>query len=264
MLLLKLLIVPFFLAAISVAARRWGPQIGGLLAGFPVVTGPILYFISQEQGALFAAEAARGSLLAVIACVVFGITYSHGSRKFGWPLTAVLALSSWVAAAFVLAHLPASLLLATGFALLALMTGPLLLPATVDATQPAQALSRTDLAARMIAGAALVVAVTAFAGTVGTRWSGLMAMFPVLGTVLGVFSHRRSGPVFVARLFRGMFAGFYSFAAFCISLSLLLQHLPVAGAFLASVVLAMLVQGGVHWVTARRNSFKPNPLRGSA
>ncbi|MGY0619613.1 hypothetical protein [Lysobacter sp. A378] len=259
MLLLKLLIVPLFLAGISVAARRWGPQVAGLLAGFPVVTGPILYFLSQEQGALFAAKAAQGSLLAVIACVVFGIAYSHGSRKLGWPLTVVLGLSSWVVVAFVLSHLPASLPLAAGFALLALVTGPFLLPAILDTAQPAQPLPTTELVARMVAGAVLVVAVTAVAGAVGTRWSGLMAMFPVLGTVLGLFSHRRSGPLFVARLFRGMFRGFYSFATFCISLSLLLQLLPVAGAFLASVVMAMLVQAGVHWVTTPNNSFKPKP-----
>lgn len=264
MLILKLLIVPFFLAGISVAARRWGPQVGGLLAGFPVVTGPILYFLLLEQGAPFAATAAQGSLLAVIACVAFGIVYSHGSRKLGWPLTVALGLSSWVAAAFALSHLPSGLPLAAGLTLLALAAGPFLLPSAIEPAQPAQPLPRAELAARMVAGAALVIAVTAVAATVGTRWAGLMAMFPVLGTVLGVFSHRRSGPLYVSRLFRGMFRGFYSFATFCISLSLLLKLLPATWAFAASVALAMLVQGGVYWATAPNNSSKPTPLRGVA
>jgi hypothetical protein len=79
MLLLKLLIVPLFLCGVSLAARRWGPQIGGLLAGFPVVTGPILFFLSVEQGSEFAARAAQGSLLAVIACIAFGVAYRAGS-----------------------------------------------------------------------------------------------------------------------------------------------------------------------------------------
>lgn len=263
MLLLKLLIVPIFLAAVSMADRRWGPQVGGLLAGFPVVTGPILYFLSLEQGATFAAASAQGSLLAVIACVAFGISYCHSSRRFGWPLTIALGLLSWVAAAFALSHLPDGLPLALGLTFIALAAGPFLLPSTVDPDPPAAPLPTTNLAARMVAGAAMVIAVTAVAAAVGTRWAGLMAMFPVLGTVLGVFSHRSSGPLYVARLFRGMFRGFYSFAAFCVSLSLLLTLLPTAGAFGASVALAMLVQAGVYRATAPDNSMKPMPLRGA-
>src|SRR5690606_14859797 len=151
MLLLKLLIVPVFLAGISLAARRWGPQIGGLLAGFPVVTGPILYFLLLEQGAPFAAAAAQGSLLAVIASVAFGAAYSHGSRRLAWPLTVVLGFSSWVAAAFLLSHLPAGLPLAAGLTFLALAAGPFLLPSGPDPVQPARPLPRTELAARMAA-----------------------------------------------------------------------------------------------------------------
>jgi uncharacterized membrane protein (GlpM family) len=123
---------------------------------------------------------------------------------------------------------------------------------------------RSELAIRMVAGAVLVLIVTVAASAVGTRWAGLMAMFPVLGTVLGVFSHRQSGPPFVARLFRGMFRGFYSFATFCVSLTLLLGSLPTAAAFAAAVALALLVQCGVYWATAPDSSSKPTPLRGTA
>jgi uncharacterized membrane protein (GlpM family) len=256
MLFLKLLIVPFFLAGVSMAACRWGPQVGGLLAGFPVVTGPILCFLLLEQGPQFAATAAQGSLLAVIACVAFGIAYSHGSLRLGWPFSVALGLSSWVATALVLSRLPPGLPLAAGLTFIALAAGPFLLPLGSDPAQPAQLLPRAELTARMVAGAALVIALTAAAETVGTRWAGLMAMFPVLGAVLGVFSHRRSGAMYVSRLFRGMFRGFYSFATFCISLSLLLKRLPATGAFTASVTLAMLVQAAVYWATAPNNSLK--------
>ncbi len=160
------------------AARRWGPQVGGLLAGFPVVTGPILYFLFLEQGAPFAASASQGSLLAVIACVAFGIAYAHASRRLGWPLAIALGLSAWVAAAFALSHLPSDLPLAAGLTLLVLAAGPFLLPSAIDPAQPAQPLPRAELGARMVAGAVLVIAVTAVAAVVGTRWAGLLAMFP--------------------------------------------------------------------------------------
>jgi hypothetical protein len=43
MLALKLLLVPMFLALVSMAGKRWGPAIAGWLAGFPIVAGPILW-----------------------------------------------------------------------------------------------------------------------------------------------------------------------------------------------------------------------------
>ena len=122
----------------------------------------------------------------------------------------------------------------------------------------------SELLARMVAGAVLVLVVTLVAATVGTRWAGLLAVFPVLSTVLGVFSLRQSGPLFVARLFRGMFYGFYSFTAFCVSLALLLGSLPIAAAFAAAIAAALLVQGGVYWATTADNSSKPAALRRTA
>jgi uncharacterized membrane protein (GlpM family) len=252
MLLLKLLIVPMFLGGVSLAARRWGPQIGGLLAGFPVVTGPVLFFLSLEQGPEFAAQAAQGSLLAVIACVAFGLAYSHSSRKVQWPLAVVLGFLSWLAAAAALAWFPSSLPWAATLTLVVVTAGPLLLPPSANLQSRPVPMARSELAIRMVAGAMLVLIVTVAASEVGTRWTGLMAMFPILGTILGAFSHRQSGAQFVARLFHGMFRGFYSFAAFCVSVALLLGSLPTLGAFVTAVTLALLVQGGVYWATVPR------------
>jgi hypothetical protein len=261
MFLLKLLIVPLFLLGISLAARRWGPGVGGLLAGFPVVTGPILFFISLEQGPQFAALAAQGSLLAVVACIAFGVAYSHSGRRLAWFCSALLGLLAWLGSAAALANFSGSLPWAAALTLLAVATGPLWLPPAAGPEQPAAPLSRSELGARMLAGALLVTAVTAVAASLGTRWAGLMAMFPVLGMVLGVFSLRRSGPLFVARLFLGMFRGFYSFAAFCASLVLLLPVIPVGAAFATALTFAVLVQAGVYRVTASTTPSKLTPLR---
>jgi len=52
-LLLKLTIVPIFIGLITLAGRKWGPTIAGLLGGLPVVGGPIIFFITLEQGVPF-------------------------------------------------------------------------------------------------------------------------------------------------------------------------------------------------------------------
>src|SRR5688572_1778556 len=50
LLILKLVLVPALVAGLTLAARRWGPFVGGLLLGLPVVAGPTLYFYAVEQG----------------------------------------------------------------------------------------------------------------------------------------------------------------------------------------------------------------------
>ena len=39
LLILKLLVAPGLVAAVTLAVRRWGPAVGGWLSGMPVVTG---------------------------------------------------------------------------------------------------------------------------------------------------------------------------------------------------------------------------------
>jgi hypothetical protein len=118
-------------------------------------------------------------------------------------------------------------------------------------------LPRSELAVRMFAGATLVMVVTVAAAALGPRWTGLLAMFPVLGSILGVFSHRRNGCFFVARLFRGMYFGFCSFATFCVVLSLALTTVSEPLAFAAAISAALVVQAIVYFTVALDGSPKP-------
>lgn len=260
MLLLKLLLVPFFLAAVSLAARRWGPQVGGLLAGMPVMAGPILLFLALEQGSRFAAKAAQGALLAVIASVAFGLVYAHSSQKFAWPAAIALAWTAWFGTALALSYFPDLPLAATAATIGAVSAGLLALPASAVLDQQSAPLPKTELVLRMFAGVVLVFVVTSVASTLGTRWAGLMAMFPVLGTILGIFCLRGSGPRFVAQLFGGMFRGFFAFTAFCLTLVLLLPSASIAAAFVTAVLIALLVQAVVYWLTVHRSTHKPARL----
>jgi hypothetical protein len=58
LLILKFLLAPGLVALASLAGRRWGLKVGGAIAGFPVVVGPILFFFAVEQGSGFASVAA--------------------------------------------------------------------------------------------------------------------------------------------------------------------------------------------------------------
>ena len=45
-LVLKLVVTPLLIAAATLVARRWGPGVGGWLAGFPLTSAPVSVFFA--------------------------------------------------------------------------------------------------------------------------------------------------------------------------------------------------------------------------
>ncbi len=241
LLLLKLGLVPTLICVVTLAGRRWGPAVAGWLSAFPIVSAPILFFITIEQGPVFAAHAAAATLSAVLAILVFATTYAWAATRYRWGLCIGAAFVAYFSAVTALRFWAPSLPVAATAVLAAQLLAPRLFPTLpVD---PARALARpNDLHWRMIAGAMLVLLVTQFSSRLGPQLSGMFAMFPVMGSVLAVFSHRNSGAGFAVKLLRGTVLGYYAFAVFCIALSLALQSMGTGAAFLLSLGSAILVQ----------------------
>jgi hypothetical protein len=241
MLVLKLLLVSAFLLAVSLAGRRWGAAVAGWLAGLPVVAGPVLFFIAVEQGTGFAAQAATASLSAVFASVAFSLAYAHAAHRMPWWAALLPGLGAWSGTAWVLWAMSPTWIEALLIAMVTLWFAPHLFPAAA-APGSARPQGRLELACRMLAGAALTLAVTWASGRVGTGWSGLLAVFPILGIVLAVFSHRTLGPAYAAALLRAMATGLYSFVAFCAALALALPELGLSLGFVLAIVASLLAQ----------------------
>lgn len=242
MLALKLLLVPGFLALVSLAGRRWGPGVAGWLAGFPAVAGSILFVLALEHGAAFAATAATASLAAVFASTCFSLAYANACVHRPWTVASPLAIGAWALASFALSLLPTRPSLGLAIALASLLIAPRLFP-RVAAPPRASRLDRRELALRMAAGAALTLAVSALAAAIGPARSGILSVFPVIGVVLTAFSQREAGPAFVVRLVQAMLRGLWSFIAFCLVLGALLPRVGIAPAFAAAALTAVLVQG---------------------
>ncbi|UGQ46150.1 hypothetical protein [Massilia endophytica] len=240
-LILKLFLVPFLIYMVTLAGRRWGPGVAGWLSAFPIVAGPIQLTITLEQGADFAATAAEGTLLAVVAILVFSLAYAWASGRFevtGSMICALFAYALTVAGLQAI-HPPlvACFVLVWGALLLALRLFPDVAPE--PGRSPVQG---NDLPWRMLAGAVLVLSVTFAASSLGPRLSGFLAMFPVMGSVLVGFSHARSGRAFAVSLMRGMVYGYYAFSVFCLVVALALRDWPIALTFGMAFCFAFGVQ----------------------
>lgn len=250
--LAKLLLAPLCVVAVSLAGRKWGVAVAGILGGLPVVAGPILVVLTLVHGRQFGAEAAAGTLLGLAALTLFVVVYGRASERIG-PMLSLLA--GWTAFILGVAFLRlldvplgASLIfVAAGFAVgLALLPEPTATPAVLPAPP------WWDLPARALAALVLVVALTAASGALGPSLSGLLAPFPVITSVLAVFTFAHGGFDQVRVLLRNFLVGFYGFAAFCFVLALGLDSLGGPVAFSTALVAALAVQATIFVLNSRR------------
>lgn len=238
LLILKLVLVPVLIGAVTWAGRRWGAGVAGRMSTFPLVAGPILIFVTLEQGALFAAQAASAAVAAIPAFAAFALAYAWLAKRHGWMPSLCGAYLAYAGVASLALWCRAPLLLSVVLDVLALLIATRLLPPTSSVVQRPRAV-RGELVLRMMCGAALVLLITGAADMLGPRAAGVLALFPVLGTVVTVFSHRIAGAAFVAVLLRAMVWGNFAMLAFCATLALALSCLPSPAAFGLAVLSAL-------------------------
>ncbi|MSO20893.1 MAG: hypothetical protein EXQ56_10615 [Acidobacteria bacterium] len=242
LLLLKLILVPLLIAAVTLATRKWGARVAGVLAALPIVAGPTLCFFAIEQGGAFASGAARATLLGLVAVAAFTAAYFSCSMRFGWTLSLA---AGWLAFGLVtglLFTLRVSVLTSFACAIAALTAVRLLIPAP-RAANATMKIPSWDIPARMLAAASLVFTVTFLAGKLGPNLSGLLTPFPVAIAILAAFEHAQLGWKSVARFFRGFLPALWSFAVFCLVFSMTVETHTLPITLLLSLTAQLIAQG---------------------
>jgi hypothetical protein len=244
--LLKVAVPPILVAAMSLAARRWGPTVGGLLMGLPWMTGPVLFFLGLDKGGEFAVAATSGIELGVVCICAFMLAYSAVSLVAPWPFCLVAAtLAFWVVGGIVQSE-PIPLLPAAAAALATLVATYYLLPRPRGPASPAP-LPWWDIPARMLATFVLVAVIMSSADRLGPQLSGLVSTYPVILVVVGCFTHHQWGVDALWRVQRGLTVSLTNFIAFFLVVGLTLPAVGVVPAFLlaaatALITSAMLIQ----------------------
>jgi hypothetical protein len=246
LLAVKLLLAPSFVIGASLAARRFGVRVGGLIGGLPVVAGPILLAYALEHGRAFAAGAATGTLLGLVSTIAFAVVYARLAGEASWGASLLGGWLAFAAATAAFSALALPLLVMLGVVTLAIVLGLAALPpqAGDDAREHA-APPAWDLPLRAACAGALVLSLTALAGWLGPRLSGLLAPFPIMATVLATFTHAQRGTDELRRLLYGLIAGFGAFALFCFALAVALRRLDTAASFALATTLGLCTQGVV-------------------
>ncbi len=254
LLLLKLTLTPILIGGASIAARRWGPAVGGWLVALPLTSGPVALYLALGQGPSFAAGAADGSLGGLLGDSLFALGYAALARRAPWPV----ALTAG-ALGFLVAAVGIQPLLGTPVpALLAVVVGGMVLSwwltPTAIARRTTSPLPWWDLPARVVVGTALVLAITEAADLLGPHASGVVATFPVYVSVLTVFAHHLEGSAQAMGIVRGLQLGLFGTAFFMATLSGTLAVIGVAAAFVVALAVLLAVHGTI--LTVRRRLLR--------
>ena len=247
LLLLKLTLTPILIGAASLAARRWGPSIGGWIVALPLTSGPVALYLAIDRGTAFAAGTAEGSIGGLLGDAAFALAYGWLARRAGWPLVTTCGFAAFGVAAVAVQPFvngpPVVLFLLVAAAMVVCLR---LAPSATE-TMPAGPLPAWDIPARMAVGTTIVLAITALAPVLGPQLSGILAAFPIYVTVLAIFAHRLEGPEQAMGVARGLQVGLFGTITFFLVITSTIVDLGLV----ASFGLGLLATFGVQLVSLR-------------
>jgi hypothetical protein len=241
LLVLRLVLVPILIAAVTLVTRRWGQRVGAFVTALPAVAGPTLVFYAVQQGSSFAADAARGSLLGLVGVAAFCLAYAHASSSVHWLSCLILGWSAFAVITTIMSRVTAGPLVAFAIAIAALIAVRQMLPARRPVA-PAGATPRWDLPLRMASAGALVFALTSAADRLGPSVSGILTPFPVATAILAGFTHAQRGSAACVEFLRAFIPGLCGFGVFCVTLALTLPRLSIAASFVVALVTQLVLQ----------------------
>jgi hypothetical protein len=256
----KIVLAPTFVVGASLIVRRYGARIGGLVGGLPVVAGPILLVFALDHGRAFAATAAAGTLLGIVSLLAFIVVYARVAGRVRWTASLILGWGAFFAMTAALSTVTLGADPALAVVLVAVATTLFVLPRAQGQLLSRGGLPAWDLPLRALSALALVLALTAVAAQLGAKLSGLLAPFPVIASVLAVFTHAQHGEQDLLRIMRGFVFGLVAYALFCFVLAVSLGSLGIAQAFLIATAAALATQAVALTLTWRRRGPAAEPL----
>lgn len=245
--MLSLIFVKWFsttlvVVCVSLAAVRLGPKIGGVLAGIPIVLGPGYFFMIREQSDPFVAEAALGSLHAMLATLIFCLSYVLLAKRLGAFASVACSSLVWIFLAAIADQLPGGVFLALTFFSIALIFSRAYINSIGLSSKAVSAPVRWgDLLVRGVLAGGVVCLTTILLANFDPAVSGIVLSFPIGMLMIALTLHQRYG-VEVARVtLANTQLGMLSLVAFSAVLSSSIELLDSNFSFWLSLFLSLLV-----------------------
>jgi len=239
-LLIKVTLMPVVMVVVTLASRKWGHKTGGLIASLPWIAGPILLFFILEQGKAFGLQSVPGILTGIVSLVGFCYSYARLASHFSWLPTLLLAYVTYCLIALVLRPVQVGLWTGYGMAMGSILLGLYAWPTPAQKTVAVRRLPY-DLLLRMVTATLFVMGITELAHRIGPTWSGILTPFPVITSILAVFTHYAQGHSATTLLLRGSMLGFLGYTTFLFLQAFLLPELSIGLSFLLALLVNILM-----------------------
>lgn len=255
LLLVKSLATIATVLGLTAVAERAGPMLAGILAGVPMGLAIIFLFFGLEEGPEFVVRAAPFALGGLAATLVSNLAFWFcSSRVPRYRLAASLvgSIGGFLSAALLIAEL--RLLVWSGTLLvlaLAVISMLVLRPVAVSGAVTRVRQTWLVVSLRAAFAVAVVLAVTEGAGFLGTRWSGLLAGFPVTLFPVLVIVQVQYTAEDAYTIIKGFPYGIPSLVIFAICAHALFVPFGVAAGFILSLAAALAWQA-LFFVLRRR------------
>ena len=244
---IKLIMMPIVIGGVTLASKKWGNLVGGMIASLPWIAAPIMLFFTLEQGIDFAVSSVKGIMIGTIGVLTFCFAYIYSAIRFRWYISIFCAYLTFLFTTFLLNVVQSYMNLNAWFALTIALS---LIGLYIFPKLPKQGiLNQTlkyDIYLRMIIITAFVILITFLAKILGPTWSGILTPFPIITAILAAFTHYTQGAYGTSITLRGMLAGYIGFATFLFLQAILLPHFPIAVSFavgfLVNVLLNLLMR----------------------
>lgn len=246
---LKLLITPLLMLSISLAAKRWGTHIGGLLSGLPVTSASVMLFLSLEQGPGFAALAVPGALAGVAAIQATYLFYYLVTKRTSALIGCLGALSFYVCVALIMNGVGS---LVASIAVTLCLVAAIIRATTQGAKAGAGGyvpVPRWVIPMRMLTATLLLLAITAGAQWLGPVVSGFLAPIPVIAWPLAVFAHVQGGRHELGAIVRGNAIGAIGVIGFYLTLKFVVEQWGIFAAVAIGVTLAVVLTAALAALT---------------
>lgn len=245
-LLIKVTLMPFVIGLVTLVSRKWGNKAGGLIASLPWIAGPILLFLILEQGKAFGIRAVPGVLIGIASLIGFCLSYAWLSPRLAgiWTLLVSYVVFVLIALLFTsinLALVPCYILIMISV-VLALRFFPV--PAVGESTGKRLPY---DVLIRMVVATLFVIGITGLAAMLGPTWSGILTPFPIITSILAVFTHYLQGSSAAITTLRGIVMGLFGFTTFLFLQAFLLPVFSVGESFFY----ALLINGAINFLVSK-------------
>jgi hypothetical protein len=247
--LIKLFASPALIGLASLAGKRWGPNVAGLLGGLPLVGGPVVVALWLSHGSAYATDVALAAPVGVWANIAYMLVFGYASAYLRWWGALALVWFAYLAAGIGLGELGLARNVWLGLTIVPGLWCAAVYWLPKPAAPPQLGhLPRIELLARVLAAAALVLLLTGISSAIGPTLTGVFTGAPVAASVIPSFTFANAGRDALLLVLRGFLTGLMGFCVFFFVLGV---GIPALGGF---AILAALLSGVAVGVLATRLS----------